>query len=69
MDGGVVFSALRNAIGDIFELDLETLEVVNLTHDDLADYSPLYAPDGQSIPVPDAGERQQQVVHARHRHG
>ena len=45
----VVFSALRNAIGDIFELDLETHEVVNLTHDDLADYSPLYAPDGQSI--------------------
>ena len=45
----VVFSALRGAVGDIFELDLETLEVVNLTHDDLADYSPLYAPDGQSI--------------------
>ena len=45
----VVFSALRGATGDIFELDLETLEVVNLTQDDLADYSPLYAPDGQSI--------------------
>ena len=45
----VVFSALRGAVGDIFELDLETLEVVNLTQDDLADYSPLYAPDGQSV--------------------
>jgi hypothetical protein len=42
----VYFSALRNAIGDIFELDLETEEVRNLTSDDFADYAPTMSPDG-----------------------
>ena len=45
----VAFSALRSAVGDIFELDLETRDVTNLTNDALANYSPLYAPDGQSV--------------------
>ena len=42
----VYFSALRNAIGDIFEIDLETSEVRNLTSDAFADYAPTISPDG-----------------------
>ena len=42
----VVFSALRNAIGDIYSLDLKTLEVTNLTNDAFADYAPVFSPDG-----------------------
>lgn len=42
----VYFSALRNAIGDIFEIDLETSEVRNLTSDAFADYAPSISPDG-----------------------
>ena len=34
----VLVSALRRAIGDIYEIDLETEEVTNLTQDDLANY-------------------------------
>ena len=45
----VVFSALTNAIGDIYELDLETHEIDNLTKDDLAAYAPLFTPDGNSV--------------------
>ena len=42
----VIFSALRNAIGDIFEIDIVTQEVTNLTDDEFANYSPVYSPDG-----------------------
>ena len=42
----VYFSALRNAVGDIFEVDLATEEVRNLTNDDFADYAPTISPDG-----------------------
>ena len=45
----VIFSALTNAVGDIYQLDLESEEVTNLTQDNLAAYAPLYAPDGRSI--------------------
>ena len=45
----VVFSALRRAVGDIYEIDLETHDVTNLTQDELADYAPAYSPDGSSI--------------------
>ena len=45
----VVFSALTRGVGDIFELDLETEEVTNLTNDEFADYAPLYSPDGSVI--------------------
>ena len=45
----VVFSALTAGVGDIFELDLATEEVTNLTNDEFADYAPLYSPDGRSI--------------------
>ena len=45
----IYFSALRNAIGDIFEIDLETEEVRNLTADDFADYAPTISPDGTFV--------------------
>ena len=45
----VFFSALRNAIGDIYELDLETSEVRNLTSDAFADYAPTISPDGSFV--------------------
>ena len=45
----VVFSALSAGVGDIFEIDLATEEITNLTNDAFADYAPLYAPDGSAI--------------------
>src|SRR5512134_271419 len=36
----VVFAALRGGVSDIFKLDLESEEVVNLTRDDYADNNP-----------------------------
>ena len=45
----VYFSGLRNAIGDIFEIDLETTEVRNLTSDAFADYAPAMSPDGSYL--------------------
>lgn len=45
----IVFSALRSAIGDLFTVDIETHQVVNVTNDAFADYSPTWAPDGTSI--------------------
>jgi hypothetical protein len=45
----VAFSALRGGTGDIFTVNLETDEVVNLTTDEFADYGPTFAPDGRSV--------------------
>ena len=45
----IVFSALQDAIGDIYQLDLDTHAVTNLTNEELANYGPTYAPDGRSI--------------------
>lgn len=45
----VVFSALKEAVGDIYMLDLTTLEITNLTGDELADYAPSFSPDGRTI--------------------
>jgi len=45
----VVFSALSAGVGDIFEIDLATEEITNLTNDEFADYAPLYSPDGRSV--------------------
>src|SRR5712691_8913477 len=36
----IAFAALRGAVGDIFTVNLENQEVVNLTHDDFADFAP-----------------------------
>ena len=45
----IAFSALRGGIADIYTMDLETLELVNLTTDDFFDYGPTYALDGKFI--------------------
>jgi hypothetical protein len=45
----VVFSALRGGVSDIFKLDLESQEVVNLTRDDYADNNPQVSPDGKLV--------------------
>ena len=45
----VVFSALSAGVGDIFEIDLATEQITNLTNDGFADYAPLYAPAGNDI--------------------
>ena len=49
----VAFAGLRNAKNDIFTVNLETLEIRDLTNpdgkDNLADYGPTFAPDGKSI--------------------
>ena len=45
----VVFSALNRAVGDIYEVDLATEQVTNLTNSPFADYAPFYSPDGKTI--------------------
>lgn len=45
----VAFDALRGAVGDIFTVDLETKEVVNLTNDPFGDRAPTFSPDGKFI--------------------
>jgi hypothetical protein len=45
----VAFSALSNAIGDIFIVDVETGDLKNLTNDEFGDYAPTYSPDGKSL--------------------
>ena len=45
----VAFSALRNAIGDIFTINLDTKAATNITEDGFADKAPTYSPDGKSM--------------------
>ncbi len=45
----VAFAAARGLVNDIFTVNVDTSEIVNLTKDDFADYSPTWAPDGRSI--------------------
>jgi len=45
----VAFDALRNAVGDIFTINLQTKEVVNITQDPFGDRAPSYSPDGKFI--------------------
>ncbi len=45
----VAFSGLREAVGDIFIVNLASGEVRNLTNDQFGDYAPTYAPDGKSL--------------------
>jgi hypothetical protein len=45
----VAFAGLRNAVSDIFVIDLETGAVKDLTDDAFGDYGPTWAPDGKSI--------------------
>jgi hypothetical protein len=45
----VAFDALRGAVGDIFTVDLDTKEVVNLTTDPFGDRAPTFSPNGKFI--------------------
>ena len=45
----VLFAALREGVSDIWKLDLETGEVVNLTRDPYADNNPQVSPDGKLV--------------------
>jgi len=45
----VAFAGIRNAIGDIFTVNLETSDIANLTSDEFADYAPTYSPDGKFL--------------------
>ena len=45
----VAFSALSDAVGDIFVMDVETQEIRNVTEDDFADYGPTFSPDGSYL--------------------
>ena len=52
------------AIGDIFIVNLETGQIRNVTNDAFGDYAPTYAPDGKSLDLSGARERQRQAVPA-----
>jgi hypothetical protein len=43
----VAFDALRNAIGDIYTINLDTKVVTNITEDNFADKAPSYSLDGK----------------------
>ena len=45
----LAFAGLRNAVADIFTIDLETGVIKNVTNDAFGDYAPTWAPDGKSI--------------------
>jgi hypothetical protein len=45
----VAFDALRNAVGDIFTINLDTKAVTNLTEDPFGDRAPSYSPDGKFL--------------------
>ena len=40
---------MRGSVSDIFTVNLETKEIVNLTKDAFANYAPTWAPDGKSL--------------------
>jgi hypothetical protein len=45
----VAFDALRNAIGDIYTINLDTKAVTNITDDGFADKAPTYSLDGKTM--------------------
>ncbi len=45
----VAFAALNDAVGDIYEIDLRTLAITNLTKDSFAEYAPVFSPDGRQL--------------------
>jgi hypothetical protein len=45
----VAFNALRNAVGDIFTINLDTKAITNLTEDPFGDRAPSYSPDGKFL--------------------
>ena len=45
----IAFSAISEAVTDIYVIDLATGALTNVTKDAFADYSPVFAPDGRSL--------------------
>jgi hypothetical protein len=45
----LAFSAMRGGIRDIYTVDLESMQIVNLTTDDFFDYGPVYASNGSYL--------------------
>jgi hypothetical protein len=45
----VAFAGMRNAVGDIFVLDLATGNIKNVTNDSFGDYAPTWSPDGSYL--------------------
>ncbi|HVC20152.1 MAG TPA: hypothetical protein VNE16_08750 [Vicinamibacterales bacterium] len=45
----VVFSALNERLGDVYEIDLQTRRITDLTNDQFAEFAPIFSPDGKSI--------------------
>ena len=45
----VAFDALRDAVGDIFSINMDTKVVTNLTEDPFGDRAPSYSPDGKFL--------------------
>src|SRR3982750_2128543 len=43
------FAGLRNAVADIFTIDIDSGEIKDITNDQFGDYGPTWAPDGKSI--------------------
>jgi hypothetical protein len=46
---GLVFAALKDAVSDIYLMDLESGQVKNLTNDEFADNDPQVSPDGGTV--------------------
>jgi len=46
---GVLFAAIKDAISDLYVMDLESGELKNLTNDDFADNDPQVSPDGGTV--------------------
>jgi hypothetical protein len=45
----LAFAGLRNAVADIFTIDLESGVIKDVTNDAFGDYAPTWAPDGKSL--------------------
>ena len=45
----LAFAGLRNAVADIFTINVETGDIKNVTSDPFGDYAPTYAPDAKSL--------------------
>jgi len=45
----VAFAALKDGISDIYTVDIQNGDLVNVTKDNVADYSPTFSPDGATI--------------------
>ena len=45
----IAFAALRDGVGDIFVVDMESGAITNVTNDEFADYGPTWSPDGSYL--------------------